>query len=56
VFGEGLRQKLKRDNPVQVSVLSLVYHAQAASTELLEDLIMGDGFAGHRGKCRRRRS
>ena len=43
VFG----QELESDVAAQVEVLGFVHDAHSASTELLQDAIMGDGFADH---------
>ena len=43
VFG----QELERDVAAEVEVLGFVDHAHTSSTELVQDTIMGDGFADH---------
>ena len=41
-----LRQKLERDETVEASILN---HPHPASTKLLDDAVMRDGLANHRG-------
>ena len=47
VFSDVVGQKLERDEAVQSYVFSFVYHAHAATAELLENSIMRDGLADH---------
>src|SRR5262249_23508839 len=41
------REDLDGDGPVEVGVVSLVHHAHGALAELLQNLIMSEGFADH---------
>ena len=49
LFGSGAlaqvrREKFQRDGTVQAGVTGLIHNAHAATSELAEDLIVGDGF------------
>jgi hypothetical protein len=41
------RQKLKRDESMEASILCLVNHSHPAATELLDDVVMRDGLSDH---------
>src|SRR5208337_3397478 len=45
VVSDFVRQKLQGHEPVQSDVLGLVNHAHSATTQLLDDAVMGDGLA-----------
>ena len=52
LFGSGAlaqvrREKFQRDGTVQAGVTGLIHNAHAATSELAEDLIVGDGFPDH---------
>jgi hypothetical protein len=42
-----MRQKLERDEAVELEVLGFVDHAHAAAAELGEDFIVGNFYADH---------
>ncbi len=46
-LGQRLRQKLERDEAVQLGVLGFVDHTHAAATQLFENAVVGYGSAGH---------
>ena len=48
VFGHLIRQELERHMPTQGQILGPVDDAHAATPELLEDLVVGDGGTDHR--------
>src|ERR1700687_6440263 len=51
VPGDFIGQKLERHKAMQPSVLSLIDHTHAATTELLDDAVVRDGLADHPKKC-----
>ena len=46
--GDGLGEKLERDEPVQADILGLVHDAHPASAYLPDDAVVGDGLTGER--------
>ena len=36
--------------PSEVEIFSLVHYTHASATQLVQDTVMGDGFAGHEPK------
>ena len=51
VFGYRIRQKLQCDEAVQLHVLSLVNNTHPATTELLDNAVVRDGFADQDWTC-----
>ena len=47
VFLQLSGQKLQSHVPAEVEVLGLVHHAHATAAELVQDAVVGDGFARH---------
>ena len=47
IFGDFIGQELQGDETMQPGVFSFVDHAHAASTQLFNDAVMGDGLANH---------
>jgi len=50
IFSNLIRQELQGDKAMQLYVLSLVDHAHAAATQLLDDAVVRNGLADH--SCR----
>ena len=50
VAGQAGRQKLEGDAPAQTRVLRAIDDTHAASAELVDDTVVGDGFTDHVGK------
>ena len=50
VLGKVLRQELERYQAAELGVLGLVDDAHASPAQLLENAIVGDRLAGHKGK------
>ena len=46
VFFQLSGQKLQGDVPAEVEVLGFIHHAHAAAAKLVQDAVVGDGFAG----------
>jgi hypothetical protein len=41
------REELQSNGSAEIQVLSLVHHAHAATTKLLDDAVMRDGLTDH---------
>ena len=49
------RQEFQRDEATKLGVLSLVNHTHAATAQLLDDAVVGDGLTDELGGCGHRR-
>ena len=47
VFFQLSGQELQSDVPAEVEVFSFVHHTHAAAAKLVQDAVVGNGFAGH---------
>ena len=47
VFFQLSGQELQGDMPAEVEVLGFIHHAHATAAKLVQDAVVGDGFALH---------
>jgi hypothetical protein len=50
VFGYVIRQEFQRDKTAELNVVGLEHDPHAATTEFLNNAIVGDGLVDHRAK------
>ena len=50
ILFEFYRQEFQGDMTAEIEIFSLVHYTHAPTAKLVQDTVMGDGFAGHEPK------